>query len=235
MPTTNPTWIPSSSIDRAFALARQMHGGQSRKTEKKPGETVAPPGVPYLGHLLIVAGLVIDHGGTETQAMAALLHDAIEDTYLTRDALAREMGDDVADIVDACSDADDPVAKEAEKKLPVHEREALWWERKRAYLDKLASKNAEDPSVLVALADKVHNSEMTVAELRQLDDDGRRQFWARFNVCRWYQNAWYTGLVGAFEENKSFAPPTRPLVRRLAAAVHEMQTLSPPPEEHPPH
>lgn len=235
MPTTNPTWIPSKSFDRAFALARTLHAEQSRKTVKEPGDAVAPPGVPYLGHLLIVAGLVIDHGGTETQAIAALLHDAIEDTDITRTKLARTLGEDVARIVEACSDVDDPADKAAEKKLATDDREALWWTRKAAYLEKLSAKDAADPSVLVALADKVHNAEMTVAELRQLDDEERRRFWGRFNVCRWYQHAWYTGLVNAFGGEKTHSPLAGQLLQRLTSAVEDMQTLSPPPREHPPH
>lgn len=235
MPTNNPTWTPGDALDRAFNLTRSLHANQSRKTEKKPNETVAPPGAPYIGHLLIVAGLVIDHGGTETQAIAALLHDSIEDTELTPDQLARDLGDDVATIVMACTDADDPAAKEAEKKLPTAEREALWWARKEAYLAKLAAKDANDPSVLVALADKVHNSETTVSDLRQLGEAERANFWSKFNVCRWYQNVWYTHLLEAFTTGKTYTPQTQPLVQRLALAVEEIQRLSPPPKEHTDH
>lgn len=235
MPTNNPTWIPSDTFDKAFALTRDLHKTQSRKTEKKPNETVAPPGAPYIGHLLIVAGLIIDHGGTETQAIAGLLHDSIEDTDLTKEALADMLNPEVATIVMACTDADDPAAKEAEKKLPTAEREALWWGRKQAYLARLAAKDANDPSVLVALADKVHNAETTVSDLRQLDEAGREIFWSRFNVCRWYQNAWYTHLLEAFTTGKTYSPQMQPLLQRLALAVEEIQRLSPPPKEHPDH
>jgi (p)ppGpp synthase/HD superfamily hydrolase len=56
-------------FDEALAFAAELH----RQQRRKGAET------PYIGHLLSVAGLVLENGGTEEQAIAALLHDAIED------------------------------------------------------------------------------------------------------------------------------------------------------------
>jgi len=126
--------------DRFFAagvLANQVHGGHRRLGTQ----------IPYAAHLLIVAGLVLEDGGDEAQAIAALLHDVVEDgggrPMLER--IRAEFGDDVAWIVESCSDSLDPFDSRT------------WRERKEAYLAHLPA--VTDDSVLrVALADKVHNA-----------------------------------------------------------------------------
>lgn len=127
----------------AAALAVALHAGQARKGN----------GVPYVSHLLAVAGLVLEHGGDEDQAIAALLHDGPEDQggEATLARIRAEFGDRVAGIVAACSDT-------FETPKPP------WRARKEAYLAGLAE---HDPDVwLVALADKVHNARTIVADLR---------------------------------------------------------------------
>ena len=229
MPSHRPAWIPSERFDEAFAHARRLHRTQSRKTAAVDGGD-PPPGAPYLGHLLSVAGIIIDHGGTETQAIAGLLHDSIEDTEAdNEEKLAALVGDEVAAIVRACTDVDDPDQKERERALCRCGRAGAWWDRKRAYLDHLAAKPTDDPSVLVALADKVHNAETTASDLAGLPVHERGAFRPRFNTGAWHQHLWYRGLVEAFATHKDHGPATAALHARLARAVDTMFSLSPAP------
>ena len=101
--------------------------------------------IPYIGHLLTVAGLVINDGGSEAQAIAALLHDAVEDQGgpPTLEEIRSNFGGDVARIVDECSDTVDT------PKPP-------WTERKRAYIAHLAQVSPD--TLLVSVADKLDNA-----------------------------------------------------------------------------
>ena len=119
----------------ALGYAAEKHATQTRKA----GE------VPYLGHLLSVAGLVIEADGTETQAIAALLHDAAEDQggERTLAEIGQKFGADVASIVAECSDT-----FEAPK--------PPWRGRKERYIQHL--REASDDAVLVSLADKLDNA-----------------------------------------------------------------------------
>jgi (p)ppGpp synthase/HD superfamily hydrolase len=120
-------------------LACELHGKQARNDE----------GVPYVAHLLAVAALVLEDGGTEDEAIAALLHDAAEDQG-GRPTLARiedEFGPDIAAIVEGCSDT-------LEVEVPGAKKPD-WRPRKEAYVAHLATAS---PSVRrVAAADKLHN------------------------------------------------------------------------------
>lgn len=148
----------------ALALAAELHAHQTRKG----GDT------PYLGHLLSVAGLVIEAGGSETQAIAALLHDAAEDQGGEKTlALIRErFGEEVEAIVAACSDT-------FETPKPP------WRKRKEAYLRHLA---AEEPAAqLVSLADKVDNARAILRDFVLHGDE----LWERFSVRDPAQHLWY--------------------------------------------
>ena len=123
--------------------------------------------MPYISHLMSVSALVLENGGDEDQAIAALLHDAVEDQggKPTLDTIRHLFGDQVADIVLECSDSDatDPV-----QKLPS-------LERKRAYLRHLPTISNE--ALLVTLADKVHNARSILGDYLQVGDE----VWSRFN------------------------------------------------------
>ena len=119
--------------------------------------------IPYVGHLLTVAGLVINDGGSEAQAIAALLHDAVED-----------QGGPVARIVDECSDTD------AEPKPP-------WLERKQRYIDHLAE--VGEDTLLVSVADKLDNARSV---LRDYHEHGP-SLWQRFNRKNPHDHLWYYG------------------------------------------
>jgi (p)ppGpp synthase/HD superfamily hydrolase len=148
-----------------------------------------------------VASLVIEHNGTQDQAIAALLHDIIEDSPMTYEELEREFGPNVRKIVQACTDAthaEKAAEKEKRKNLTREQYEIKWWERKKAYLDRLEKKDHTDPSVLVALSDKVNNGEKTALDLKKTDDAGRKKFRESFNTGYELQQQWYEGLVKAF-------------------------------------
>jgi (p)ppGpp synthase/HD superfamily hydrolase len=124
-------------FDRAFAFARELHADQPRKQTT----------IPYVSHLMGVASLVLEDGGDEDEAIAALLHDAVEDQGGQR-TLARVrklFGQRVALIVEACSDTD------VAPKPP-------WQERKASYIAHLRDPETSSSAIRVSLADKLHNA-----------------------------------------------------------------------------
>jgi (p)ppGpp synthase/HD superfamily hydrolase len=161
----------TSRYDQAFEYAHRLHRGQTRKGTS----------IPYISHLLAVSGLVIEHGGNEDQAIAGLLHDAVEDQggTPTLEEIRRRFGDAVADIVADCTDA-------------WTEPKPAWRPRKEAYLAKLPAK--PEHSLLVSLADKTHNAEAILFDYEALGD----ALWDRFNGgahgTRWY----YASLTDIF-------------------------------------
>jgi (p)ppGpp synthase/HD superfamily hydrolase len=148
----------------ALGYAAEKHATQTRKA----GE------VPYLGHLLSVAGLVIEADGTETQAIAALLHDAAEDQggERTLAEIDQKFGADVASIVAECSDT-----FEAPK--------PPWRGRKERYIQHL--REASDDAVLVSLADKLDNARAILRDLRAHGNE----VWQRFSVQDPQLHLWY--------------------------------------------
>ncbi|HEX7370101.1 MAG TPA: HD domain-containing protein [Rhodanobacteraceae bacterium] len=137
---------------QAVDYAREAHASQTRKGTS----------VPYIAHLLGVASLVLDYGGDEDQAIAALLHDTIEDQGEHHEAIIRQQfGDRVADIVLACTDGTQ--AYKAVAQTPEAKR-ADWERRKQRYLSHLAE--ASDDALLVSGSDKLHNARAIVADLR---------------------------------------------------------------------
>jgi (p)ppGpp synthase/HD superfamily hydrolase len=148
----------------ALGYAAEKHATQTRKA----GE------VPYLGHLLSVAGLVIEADGTETQAIAALLHDAAEDQggERTLAEIGQKFGADVASIVAECSDT-----FEAPK--------PPWRGRKERYIQHL--REASDDAALVSLADKLDNARAILRDFRAHGNE----VWQRFSVQDPQLHLWY--------------------------------------------
>ena len=192
-----PHWQPTDLIQEAFDVATIKHSDGVRKGTS----------IPYISHLMAVSALVIEHGGTEVQAAAGLLHDLMEDTDLKDEFLISALvGSDVTAIIVSCSDAfEDP-------KPP-------WRPRKEKYLQHLREMIAEpevNPAILVALADKVHNAETTADMVlhkgktaKEIYDD------PNFNAKVGEQKWWYESLVNEFRKSK-VAPD---LVDRLDRAV----------------
>ena len=182
-----------TALADAAALAFRIHADQLRKGTA----------TPYVSHLLAVAAIVLQHGGDEEQACAALLHDAIEDGGAAWEAVILErFGPRVAGIVRACTDADT---------LP----KPPWRARKEAYLAHL---EAEGPdALLVSAADKLHNARAIVADLRT---HGVGMF-ARFNAGQ-EGTVWYYGALA--EVFARHLPG--PLARELTDAVAQMRHLA---------
>jgi (p)ppGpp synthase/HD superfamily hydrolase len=190
--TTNPKL--GHRFTEALAYAAELHKPQTRKG----GD------IPYVGHLMSVSALVIEAGGNETQAIAGLLHDAVEDQggQPTLDEIDARFGSEVAKIVSDCSDTD---------QIP----KPPWRERKERYVAHLET--TSDATILVSLADKVDNARAILRDLR-LHGDG---FWQRFNVSDPQQHLWYyRGLLQVFEKRSDSW-----LVDELRRTIDEIASL----------
>lgn len=181
----------------AFAYAFTLHRDQVRKGSD----------IPYVTHLIAVSGLVLEHGGSEDEAIAGLLHDAVEDQggSPTLAEIRRRFGDEVAAIVDGCSDTD------VTPKPP-------WRQRKEDYLAHLpyASRSIR----LVSVADKLHNARATLADYRRV----REALWAHFKGGR-YGTLWnYRALIGAYR-SAAGEPTQEALVAELDRVVGELERL----------
>ncbi|MGH2721647.1 MAG: HD domain-containing protein [Actinomycetota bacterium] len=194
----------------ALELANRLHGAQTRK-----GGTV-----PYVSHLLAVTALVLEAGGDEDEAIAALLHDAIEDQgdQVTIGELEERFGPRVRAIVEGCSDTELPGAGEIGERGPANSLR-----RKQLYLRHLD--DVGDESVLrVSLADKLHNARTILAD-RRASDDG---VFGRFNVGKWGTLWYYRGLARFYAAR--FPPGGPPALTgqaaELARVVGELRDLA---------
>lgn len=160
-------------FDAAFLYAHEAHAAQQRKGT----------GTPYLGHLMGVASIVLDDGGSEDEAIAALLHDAAEDSggRARLDDIRARFGDAVAAIVEDCTDA------WTQPKPP-------WMDRKRQYVDH--ARTLPPPSLRVSAADKVHNAYAILRDLRNTGEAVWQRFSAGPDDIVWY----YQALVRAYRE-----------------------------------
>jgi len=180
----------------ALRYAHEIHRNDTRKGSS----------VPYLSHLLAVCALVLEDGGDEDEAIAALLHDTIEDhpDEVTREELAAHFGRRVAEIVVACTDT--PADYRGGPKPP-------WRQRKEAYVARIREKRY--PACRVSLADKLHNLRTTAMDYRRHGDT----IWAKFNAGKRDQLWYHRALVDAFRE--AHAPAH--LVAELDALVSELE------------
>ena len=184
----------SSRFEEALVYTSRLHAEQRRKGS----------GTPYLGHLLAVTAIVLEHGGSEDEAIAALLHDAIEDQggAATREEIRRRFGEVVVRIVDGCSDTDEV------PKPP-------WLRRKEEHLAHLATASASVR--LVTAADKLHNVRSVAADYRQQGE----AVWSHFQGGRagtlWYYRAMADALTAAGRT---------PLTDELDRAVAELERLA---------
>jgi (p)ppGpp synthase/HD superfamily hydrolase len=185
----------TGQFSKALVYAEAKHHTQTRKGGNN---------IPYIGHLLSVAGMVIEAGGDETQAIAALLHDAVEDAGgpTTLKEIRDVFGDEIAAIVSECSDTDQT------PKPP-------WRKRKEDYIAHLG--DASDAAILVSLADKVDNARAT---LRDLHIEGPA-VWQRFSVHDPQEHLWYYGGLLKVYRDRS----TSWLVDELQRVLDEMKRL----------
>ena len=180
-------------FEQALKFAVQLHRDQLRKGTR----------TPYVSHLLGVTALVLEDGGSEDEAIAALLHDAVEDQggLKTFTEIQKQFGDYVAQIVDGCTDT------YLNPKPP-------WRQRKERYLEHL--QHAPKEVLRVSLADKLHNARTILVALRQ----NGKAVWKRFNGGKegtlWY----YHSLVEVF-----LARSSSPMVGELVRVVAQIEAL----------
>ncbi|NET60794.1 MAG: HD domain-containing protein [Symploca sp. SIO2E6] len=183
----------SKRFTDALTFATKLHANQIRKGG----------GVPYVAHLLGVASIALEYGANEDEAIAALLHDAIEDQggAATREEIRRRFGDTVTDIVDGCTDADT---------IP----KPPWRQRKEAYIAHIPT--ASTSVRLVSASDKLHNARSILHDYRRLGDS----LWERFHGGKdgtlWY----YRSILEAFRSTEF-----TPLVEELERVVDELEDL----------
>ena len=179
---------------RAFLFAAEKHAGQARKAST----------IPYIAHLIGVASLVLEAGGDEDLAIAALLHDVVEDcggAPMLKE-VQRRFGRRVAKIVDGCTDSD------TYPKPP-------WRQRKETYIQHL--KSADEETRLVSAADKLNNVRSILTDYRAVGES----VWSRFHGGRdgtlWY----YRALLDEFLQRK----PNR-ITRELEIAVRDLEAMA---------
>ncbi len=190
-PTTNSrSW---HRLAQGVTFALDLHATQTRKGTD----------TPYISHLLGVAGLVLEYGGSEDQAIAAMLHEAIEDQGAQQEPIiAERFGPVVARIVRGCTDTD---------RLP----KPPWHERKQTYIDHLAHADAD--VLLVSAADKLHNARAICADLKLHGPALFDRFKGGLEGTLWY----YESLLDVFR----WRMPS-PLTGELAGAVGAMRVLA---------
>lgn len=184
----------SPQFEKALVYATRVHGAQLRKKTQ----------VPYIGHLLGVCAIALEYGAHEEAAIAALLHDAVEDAgglQRLRD-IERRFGKSVAEIVEGCTDS-------------VENPKPPWRERKEKYITHLRDAPAE--TRLVSAADKLHNARAIV---HNLHTDGE-EVWKRFKAGKTGALWYYRALVKAFR-----AQGKSPLVDELDRVVTQMERLA---------
>ena len=196
IPLPPGSWRYSERIIAALVAAAQIHGTQVRKGTS----------IPYLSHLLGTCAIALDYGANEDEAIAALLHDAIEDGQPTEAARATVwgFGEEVGRIVEGCTDAD------THPKPP-------WRERKEAYLERLAAKDRS--ILLVSASDKLHNARSIVRDLRVVGE----ALWGRFGAPKDQTLWYYRSLVNGYRGNPAH---TRALIDELDRTVTEMEALA---------
>jgi len=178
-------------LQRAFCYAAEKHAGQTRKRSA----------VPYLSHLMAVASLVLEAGGDEDMAIAALLHDVVEDCggMPRLREVRKQFGPRVATIVEGCTDS-------------FVEPKPEWVERKKDYLREVRHADAE--TRLVSASDKLHNVRTILADYRQHGE----AIWTRFSGKKegtlWY----YRALSDEYQRQN----PNR-ITRELEIAVSDLE------------
>nr|WP_299350092.1 HD domain-containing protein [uncultured Shimia sp.] len=175
----------------ALVFACDLHRTQLRKSRN----------TPYISHLLAVSGLVMENGGDEDLAIAALLHDAVEDQggMDTEAIIRKKFGGYVADIVLECSDQ-------------VTGKDEPWWPRKRAYLASIPSKS--QGAVMVTTCDKIHNASTVLVDLKHEGLSVFDRFTTGQEGTLWY----YRSLADTLLDHA----PTR-LGRQLDDVVSQME------------
>jgi len=184
----------SPQFEKALIYATRIHGGKLRKKTR----------IPYIAHILGVTAIALEYGANETEAIAALLHDAVEDcggAKRLRD-IEHKFGKRVARIVEDCTDTDQT------PKPP-------WLERKKAYVEHV--RHASMPTKLVSTSDKLHNIRAILMDYRQEEE----KLWSRFNGGKQGALWYYRALVNSLNGKR-----IQSLVQELDRTLTELESLS---------
>lgn len=183
----------SPRFDQALTFTSNLHRQQKRKGSN----------VPYLSHLLGVCSLVLEYGGDEDCAIAALLHDAIEDQggTATRDKILSIFGEKVTRVVEECTDA---------YEVP----KPPWQERKEAYIAHIPKMSSE--GALVSAADKLYNANSIIRDYRLIGEEIWERFQGKKEGTLWY----YRALRDAFRQRE-----ITPIVEELTQVVARLEAL----------
>ena len=196
MITLPPVLTPRFHVALRYASA--LHDTQLRKGSN----------IPYIAHLLAVTGVVLEAGGTEDEAIAAVLHDGPEDRggLETLASIRAHFGEVVADIVEACSDTfEDPKPE--------------WGKRKELYREHLT--HADRSTLLVSAADKLHNARSTLRDLRE----GGPVVWSRFSATREQTLENYRKLIEVYRSAAN-DPRRHAIVAELDGIVAKMSAIA---------
>ncbi len=185
----------SKRFSEALSWAHDLHREQARKGTS----------IPYIAHLLTVAGMVIEQGADEDTAIAAVLHDAVEDAggESTRVEIERRFGPRVAAIVTAVSDTG-------------ISPKPHWRERKEIYLASIPTMSPE--ALLIATADKLHNVRTTLADYRRMGD----AVGAKFNAGRDSQGGVFATFLAAVEARSDGPTALLAELRQIDAELFHM-------------
>ena len=189
----------NGKFEEAFLLAADLHREQTRKGNN----------TPYISHLLAVAAIALRFGADEDEAVAALLHDAVEDQggETTLQLIEEKFGSRVAQIVVGCSDTN---------QTP----KPAWHLRKQTYLTHL--KNADKSTLLVSAADKLHNAQDCVYTHHAVEEKLWEIFSASKEDTKWY----YRSLAETYALRKEEFPQLAPLFNETITAIEELLILS---------
>lgn len=203
--TDNP--LLTERFTEATEFALNHHRNQIRKGS----------GIPYVSHLFAVTAIVLEMGdASEDEAIAALLHDVIEDRggQAAAAEIRTRWGNDVADWVVANSDS---LSGSAEKED--------WQVRKQRYVDGVAAKPIE--AVRVSIADKLHNARMIAADFRIVGDE----LWTRFKADGPQTLRYYESLIVAFEQRRAeLGAGAAAALNYLREAVEDLEAIVEPPQ-----
>jgi (p)ppGpp synthase/HD superfamily hydrolase len=188
-------------FDEGMLYAHHWHARQTRKGT----------GIPYISHLLAVAAIALEHGADEDEAIAALLHDSLEDgprntgepQALIAGQIRERFGERVLKIIEGCTEADTSQGEGKES----------WRQRKERYIQHLET--ADESVLLVSNADKLHNAQSILRDWEQIGD----LVWERFAGQK-QGSLWYYGTLAQLFERRRPSALSQEL-QRVVAKIQE--------------
>lgn len=191
--TSNSTSLSEEFLE-AFEFTFNLHKDQVRKGSE----------IPYMSHLMGVTALVLEDGGNETEAIAALLHDSVEDQggLATLKIIQRKFGNGVAGLVEFCTDS-------------METPKPPWKDRKLAVINKVSS--AGDSEYKIMLADKLHN----LRTIKTIAETSGNDIWERFTGGHEGSLWYYRQLLSRFQLRGD-----HPYLREIEAILDYLEAIS---------